>query len=509
MPQDIARSVAADVLNRSSEYVKTRKPDVHGKIASTVIYATETRLGSAALRVGNTGLFLVDGIIDRGMSTSAFKRMEALLVEVILPNANSFVESAQTSAATTVVAVRALPADVKERTVRRVGEANTAVRRRVNAAKCSATDAKTRAHGAYSSARASASTRVTLARSSVSNRVSNVRSSVSNRVSIVRSSVNFRYSNARKSVSTRYFNARTSAHARMAALRAAADGTLAAVSTRASTARSSARAMVSRTVMAAVMKKDALLKAAVQQWGEGVGALWLLRVRLVASATSLRNAAYSRVCLYCGIVRQQADRIISTIRGTRTSPATPAPAPPADSSKAENITLLWSPARLSPAPAAATEDITPIYSAASDPASHLTFDAEATLTPIYEVAETPTDFSYEAAASPTMMLSSSSSPTEEAEVFSADALPGSPFKASLSWNIPSEKSAEIPTEKTEKLSKAQKKKKALATKRAERAAAMPVKRAAWDASPSPAKQVGFQGAPKSPLAARSTNTVPA
>ena len=142
MPQDIARSAATGVLIRSSDFVKARKPAVHATIASGVIYASQTRIGATGLRVGNMGLNLVDGTINRGMSTAAFKRVEAFLVQSVLPSANSFAGVAHHNVVQTVGAVRALPAGVKESTVRHVRHANTVVRRRVTAAKCSVTKAK-------------------------------------------------------------------------------------------------------------------------------------------------------------------------------------------------------------------------------------------------------------------------------------------------------------------------------------------------------------------------------
>jgi hypothetical protein len=145
----IARSVLVNVLDCSSDYVKAFTPGVHAKLAVTVGYAETTRIGSFALRTGDTSLSLVDDVIDYGMSTTVVKRGEALVVDVILPRAHSFVESAGSSAvavqnkvATTVVSVRALPSRTARGAVHRVGQANTAVRFRYNAAKCSVTAAK-------------------------------------------------------------------------------------------------------------------------------------------------------------------------------------------------------------------------------------------------------------------------------------------------------------------------------------------------------------------------------
>ncbi|KAJ1493343.1 hypothetical protein T484DRAFT_1741993 [Baffinella frigidus] len=124
MPQCIARSVAADVLKRSSDFVRAQESQLHDKIASSVNYASGTWMGATGLRVGNMGLNIVDGIINFGMSTAAFKRVDALGV---LPSASSFAV-AQEKVFTTVSAV-------KKGTARRVGTATTTVRRRITAAK--------------------------------------------------------------------------------------------------------------------------------------------------------------------------------------------------------------------------------------------------------------------------------------------------------------------------------------------------------------------------------------
>ena len=131
MPQCIARTIAADVLKRSSDFVEAHKPAVHSRIASGVVYASQTRIGATGLRVGNTGLDFVDGVINYGMSTAAFKRVNAL---GIFSSANSFAV-AQHEVFTTV-------GKVKEGTVRRANTLTTTVRHHVTATKCSATNAK-------------------------------------------------------------------------------------------------------------------------------------------------------------------------------------------------------------------------------------------------------------------------------------------------------------------------------------------------------------------------------
>lgn len=145
MPQDLARSLAADLLTNSSERVAARMPGLHEKLSSTVSYATQTRIGVFAMRAGDHGLSAVDSIIDHTLNASIVKRTEAMLSDVILPKAHALVESTKASTAdaknkvtATVVAIRAVPGDVKAVSVRKMRATDAEIRRRLAVAKCSA-----------------------------------------------------------------------------------------------------------------------------------------------------------------------------------------------------------------------------------------------------------------------------------------------------------------------------------------------------------------------------------